>query len=188
MISSDEEDDPAPAALPAPAAAPAAQPFDWALHDLPAAAPAPDLQLSQGAAGMPPLPQSQQGSTAARDSQPQAGSQAGPSARLGSRPMFEAPFLETQGSQAGGWHAALDQPGSSAQLRAALPGPGRDRRPPNLVARAAEARAAAQPRAAPSSAPAQLALPPQGASQCIDLQELMCPVHEFASAAGRCCK
>ena len=173
MISSDE-DEPAPA-QPAPAAAQAAaHPFDWALHQVPAQLPAPDLRLSQGAQ-MPALPQSQQGSTAMRESQPQLGSQTGPSARLGSQPLQQdGLYLGTQGSQAGAAHAPLEF-GGGAQLRAAVQGMGREREQANMVARAAEARAAALPRAAPASAPApaQLPLPPQGEEV---MSSLACPV------------
>lgn len=103
MLSSDEDepDLAAPAQAANLAATQAAQPYDWALADLPAALHAPDLRIGRNN-NMPALPQSQQASTGVmRNSQPQLGSQGMPDARPGSQPARGPPFVDTQGSQAG---------------------------------------------------------------------------------------
>ena len=103
MLSSDEDEPvlPAPAQGANLAATQAAQPYDWALADLPAALHAPDFRIG-GSNNVPALLQSQQGSTGVmRNSQPQLGSQLMPDARVGSEPARDTPFTNSQGSQAG---------------------------------------------------------------------------------------
>ncbi|BDA43201.1 probable crossover junction endonuclease MUS81 [Coccomyxa sp. Obi] len=157
MVSSDEDEPDLPA--PAQTATQAAQPFDWALADLPAALHAPDLRIGRSN-NMPALQQSQQGSTVVmRGSQPQLGSEGMSDAHPGSQPARQPPFLDTQGSQAD--DAVLDQPGSAAQHQRAAQRQAQQRAQTNMIAQAAEARAAALPRLPPAAPAAQLPLPGQ---------------------------
>lgn len=178
MISSDEDEDAGPQ-MPELEATQVAQPFGWALAGLPNALAAPDLRLSQAS-----MPHSQQDTDALRGSQLQPGSQ--PEAkgirRGGQAVERERPLLATQAAQAvpprpaaataavGSVVASLAAASSVQQRAAGGAGPSWQRAQPNLVAQAAEVRAAQLARPAATSAPAQLTLPAQRSGSQASLQ------------------